>query len=76
LLLIGYCAYRFFKGRARKDLPPVNAPREKETETFKDPVCGLYVSGDDAVVGRLSGEKIYFCSMACLEKYREKLGNN
>lgn len=74
-LLIGYCIYFFFKGRGRKEIPPVHAPRKKETETYKDPVCGVYVTGDDAVVGRLEGEKVYFCSMACLEKYREQLEN-
>ena len=74
-LFIGYCLYVFFKGRGRKEIPPDHAPREKETETYKDPVCGVYVAGDDAVVGRLAGEKVYFCSMACLEKYREQLGN-
>ena len=72
-LLIGYCAYLLFKSRGRKEISPVEAPREKETDTYKDPVCGVYVAGDDAVVGRLEGEKVYFCSMACLEKYREQL---
>ena len=74
-LLIGYGIYLFFKGRGRKEIPPVHQAREKETETYKDPVCGVYVSGDDAVIGRLEGGKVYFCSMACLEKYREQLGN-
>ena len=41
--------------------------------THRDPVCGIYVSEDDAVVGRLDGQRHYFCSMNCLEKYREQL---
>jgi YHS domain-containing protein len=41
--------------------------------THRDPVCGIYVSEDDAVVGRLDGQRHYFCSMKCLEKYREQL---
>jgi YHS domain-containing protein len=41
--------------------------------THRDPVCGMYVSEDDAVVGRLDGQRHYFCSMSCLEKYREQL---
>ncbi len=41
--------------------------------THCDPVCGMYVSEEDAVVGKLDGQRHYFCSMACLEKYREQL---
>ena len=41
--------------------------------THRDPVCGMYVSEDDAIVGRLDGQRHYFCSMNCLEKYREQL---
>ena len=41
--------------------------------THRDPVCGMYVSEEDAVVGRLDGQRHYFCSMDCLEKYREQL---
>jgi hypothetical protein len=33
----------------------------------------MYVTEDDAVVGRLDDRKVYFCSMECLEKYRETL---
>ncbi len=71
LLLLGYCAYLFFKNRSSKELPPAAAP--KGEEAHMDPVCGVYVARDDAVIGNLDGEKIYFCSMACLEKYREQL---
>jgi YHS domain-containing protein len=41
--------------------------------TYRDPVCGVYVSEKDAVVGRLDGQRHYFCSMSCLEKFREQL---
>lgn len=41
--------------------------------THRDPVCGVYVSEEQAVVGRLNGERHYFCSMDCLEKFRDKL---
>jgi YHS domain-containing protein len=43
------------------------------TETHRDPVCGVYVSEEDAVIGKLDGQRHYFCSMDCLEKYREQL---
>jgi len=70
-LLLGYVVYLIFKGSsAKKELP-------KETpagdETHRDPVCGVYVAEGDAVVGRLEGKRIYFCSMGCLEKYQEQV---
>lgn len=72
-LAIGYCAYLFFKGRSQKSIP--TAPRPEGEDTHKDPVCGVYVARDDSVIGNLEGEKYYFCSMACLEKYRDQLEN-
>jgi YHS domain-containing protein len=72
-LLIGYCLYVIFKGRGRKEVPPASPSRGEETETHKDPVCGVYVTRDDAVVGNLEGERIYFCSRECREKFREQI---
>ena len=72
-LVLGYVLYRIVKGylaqRPQKEAPP------RGEETFQDPVCGVYVTSDDAVIGRVEGERIYFCSMACLEKYREQLAD-
>ena len=72
-VVIGYVIYKvaqgFLKSRKSEEtpLPP------KGEETRRDPVCGLYVSEEDAVIGRVEGERIYFCSMECLEKYRDQL---
>lgn len=72
-LLLGYVLYRIVKGyltqRPQRETPP------RGEETHQDPVCGVYVTEDDAVIGRVEGERIYFCSMACLEKYREQLAS-
>lgn len=70
-LLIGYCIYLVIKGSMKKTLPPVDKPEGEVA--YKDPVCGVYVTEEDAVVGKLEGERIHFCSMECLEKYRERL---
>lgn len=43
-------------------------------ETHRDPVCGVYISEEEAVIGKYDGQRHYFCSMSCLEKYREELG--
>lgn len=74
-LLLGYIGYRIIKGflATGKNIP-VEPP--EGTETFQDPVCGMYVSAEDATVGRLEGERIYFCSRDCLDKYQEKLQSN
>ena len=73
-LLLGYIGFRIIRGLlagSRKQ-----ATREAVgSETFQDPVCGLYVTPDDATVGRLEGQRIYFCSKGCLDKYQEKLNS-
>lgn len=49
--------------------------RETVMTTRQDPICGVYVSEEDAVVGTLNGQRHYFCSHACLEKFREQLNH-
>lgn len=70
LILIGYVLFQMFKGRSSVKEVPRNV---QEEETFRDPVCGTYVARGDAVVGSLEGQKHYFCSMSCLEKFREQV---
>jgi len=70
LIAIGYCLYLIFRGKAIKG-PDKAEPIGEDTR--QDPVCGVYVARDDAVIGNLEGEKFYFCSMECLEKYRKEL---
>jgi YHS domain-containing protein len=72
LFLLGYIGFRIIKGflagKERLVTPAVTG-----TETFQDPVCGVYVTADDAIIGRLEKKKYYFCSKDCLEKYRDQL---
>ena len=72
-LVLGYVLYRIVKGYLAQRQQGEPSPRGEETH--QDPVCGVYVTQDDAVIGRVEGERIFFCSMACLEKYREQLAN-
>lgn len=68
LILLAYLAYRMLRGKKSPELP-----RQKiATETFQDPVCGVYVSEAEAVVGKLEGKRFYFCSVECLKQF-EKL---
>jgi YHS domain-containing protein len=77
-LLLFYIGYRFIKSLgSSKKTTEVN--RDNATDaatTHRDPVCGMYVSEEDAVVGKLDDQRHYFCSMACLEKYREQLDHS
>lgn len=50
--------------------------KKSDEEIFRDPVCGIYISAEDAVIGKLDGQRHYFCSMDCLEKYREQLDHS
>ena len=74
-LLLIYVGYRVILSLFAGKKPEV--ARQGNTadaaSTHRDPVCGMYVSEEDAVVGRLDGQRHYFCSMSCLEKYRERL---
>ena len=74
-LLILYIGYRIVKTWLTAGEKKSSLGTASEDETFQDPVCGVYVSPEDATVGRLEGEKLYFCSVACLEKYQERLNN-
>ncbi len=75
-LLLIYIGYRIIVAMSAGKKQAGAARREPVQDaaiTHRDPVCGMYVSEEDAVVGRLDGQRHYFCSMACLEKFREKL---
>jgi YHS domain-containing protein len=73
-ILIGYLVYKFFLSRNKSDELPAT-PEKAHNDTHQDPVCGVYVAEEDAVIGRLEGERLYFCSMACLEKFQQQLAD-
>ncbi len=70
--LLGLALYLILRTVLRGPEKRTTTPRE-EVQTYRDPVCGVYVTPEDAVIGNLDGERIYFCSMECLEKYRRNL---
>lgn len=74
-MLLIYIGYRIIKTMiSGKEKQPDVVQNSTDAEvTHRDPVCGVYVSENDAVVGKLDGQRHYFCSMACLEKFREQL---
>lgn len=69
--LLAFLAYKMFM--AKSAAKEVSDKKPKMDETHRDPICGVYVSEDKAVIGRVEDERVYFCSMACLEKYRDQV---
>ena len=81
LLMMGllfYIGYRILISLTTEKKTPASSRqgREPGEETFRDPVCGVYISEEQAVIGRHDGQRHYFCSMYCLEKYREQLDHS
>lgn len=68
-LLLGYLVFRMLRGRKQ-----VQAEKKRvASETHQDPVCGVFVAEEDAVVGVLDAKRHYFCSRGCLERFREQI---
>lgn len=76
--LLLYIGYRIIISLTSAKKPPAKSggSRDPGEDTFRDPVCGLYVTEETAVIGRHDGQRHYFCSMNCLEKYREQLDHS
>ncbi len=75
-LLLAYIGYRVLKKILEPRRPLSGKPVSGYEETVQDPVCKMYLSKNEAVVGTVDGKRYYFCSMDCLEKYREQIENN
>ena len=72
LIYVGYkIVLGFIKGKQKTEVSA--QPAAKGEETRRDPVCGTYVSESDAIIGRNGNERIFFCSMGCLERHKEQL---
>ncbi len=73
MLLLAYIGFRIIKTLvARKNTEPLPQRHDSE-ETVQDPVCKMYLAKKDAVIGTLEGTRYYFCSMNCLDKFRDQL---
>lgn len=73
--LLAYIGYRIIVSifSEKKHSDKKQSVSDNAATTHRDPICGIYVSEEDAVIGRLHGERYYFCSHDCLDKFREKL---
>lgn len=68
-LLLAYLVYRMVRGR---ETPEIIKKEPTAAETHQDPVCGVYISEADAVVGKLEGKRYHFCSMECLKEFEKQ----
>jgi len=75
--IIVYVVYRFLKSLFTPAERPVGnasrgTPRIEGEDLVKDPCCGTYVPINSAYKITLNGKTLYFCSSACLEKYKRE----
>ncbi len=75
-LLLAYVGFRVIKSLVTPNKAVSPSHHHDDEETVQDPVCNMYLAKQDAIVGTLEGKKHYFCSMACLEKFREQLDDH
>ena len=74
--LLLYVGYRVVKALFKPKEKSASTVQHDGEETVQDPICGMFLARTDAVVGTLEGKRHYFCSMACLDKFREQLDHN
>ena len=75
IALLLYIGYRIVVSliSAKQPQTKSSGSRDPGIETHRDQVCDLSLLGRQCPARRLDGERHYFCSMSCLEKYREQL---
>jgi len=49
--------------------PPSQVSAKPSSELKKDPVCGTFVAPELAVVEKLKGQTVHFCSKKCRDEY-------
>jgi YHS domain-containing protein len=50
----------------------VDGMRQPGLKLVRDPNCGTYVSPERALVARVAGETIYFCSEKCRREWEKR----
>lgn len=83
LIFLGIAIYILYKlfakdflMKKKKDEKVNKAETERKIaagEMVKDPECGTYVSVDDSISVTDGGQKYYFCSYECRDKFLKKL---
>lgn len=75
LVLLGFVLYSFFLSltRPKANLPPKTRRNHQLNGDVmvEDPVCGTCLPQEDAIQARIKGNDYYFCSKACLERFKD-----
>jgi len=58
--------WRWYREIQRKT---VSRSGERVSEMVRDPVCGVYISGDQALSVVKDGRRFHFCSPECQQKF-------
>lgn len=73
--LLGFLLYTLVQMVKQALRKPPAVPPEKSVrgeEMVLDPECGTYLPRNDAVTVEIAGEKRYFCSETCRDKFRQR----
>jgi len=69
LILLGIVSWVVKRAFFPKNRRPAQ-PGEIGEEMVKDPVCGCYIPKSQALTLSDRGQKLYFCSQRCFQKYQ------
>lgn len=69
-VLLAYIGYRIIRSLTAPPRGASQARREGDTMQ-RDPICGIHVAEEDAVVLEADGRRLFFCSRTCLERFRQ-----
>ena len=74
LFIIGYLAYRIFRGLlSPRKVPRREPPQEIQDEMVQDPVCQVYLPKRQAIsLSGPDGTRHYFCSTRCRDTFIRK----
>lgn len=77
LLILVVIFYYFLKSiftssKRKNELSGSRKEPERIDDMVKDPFCETYIPKSTALSSLFDGERLYFCSEECLEKFKKK----
>lgn len=67
-------APRAVRSSTQRAAPHASA-EERQGETVRDPVCGMFVSTELSHRLKQDGQTLHFCSRECLERYQKEVAH-
>ncbi len=71
-IIIGYLGYVLYKSWFSNSKKEIKSSTKTDNTLVLDPYCGVYHSKSNAVIAKFKGEKLYFCSKECRDKFFKK----